>query len=274
MARKRNPVSLPSTPEAARPVVGYLRVSTDEQAQHGFGLDAQESKVRAYCEALGKPLSEIVRDDGYSGGTLDRPGLQALLERIRAGEVGTVVVAKLDRLSRSLADLLMLHRDEFETHGTALVSVAEQFDTSTASGKLFFQIVGGFAEFERNVITERTSGGRKEKARQGGYAGGGAPFGYVAQRGSRVLYLDEQAAEAVRRTFELRDQGLTQREIAERLNAEGFRTAEGKEFRNVQVMRILRRRDLYAGAYRYADIEAEQGAQPAILDPQRAALGA
>lgn len=273
MANKKRSKTATRTAETPSAVVGYLRVSSDEQAQHGFGLRAQEAKVRAYCEALGKPLSEIVCDDGWSGGSLDRPGLQVLLERIRAGEVGAVVVAKLDRLSRSLADLLTLHRDVFEQHGAALVSVAEQFDTSTASGKLFFQIVGGFAEFERNVITERTSGGRREKARKGGYAGGGAPFGYAAQRGSHVLYLDERAAEAVRRVFELRDEGLTQREIAERLNAEGFKTAQGKEFRNVQVMRILRRRDLYEGRYTYAGVEADKGEQPGILDPSKA-LGA
>lgn len=248
-----------------RAVVGYVRVSTEEQAQTGFGLDVQETRVRAYCEALGRPLAAVVRDDGWSGATLDRPGLQALLGRMRAGEVGCVVIAKLDRLSRSLRNLLNLYAEEFEAAGVALVSVAEQFDTSTASGRLFFQVVGSFAEFERNVITERTSGGRKEKARKGGYAGGRAPLGYTATRGARRLSVDDEGAAAVRRTFDLAAEGGSRRSIAERLNAEGYRTAEGREFTHVQVGRILARRDVYEGAYRYGDVEAERGEQPAIL---------
>jgi site-specific DNA recombinase len=258
-----------------RAVVGYVRVSTDEQAEHGFGLEVQEQRIRAYCEALGKPLARVYRDDGYSGGTLERPGLQAMLEAMGRGEVGTVVIAKLDRLSRSLKNLLILFADEFQANGVGLVSVAENFDTSTPAGVLFFQMVGSFAEFERNVITERTSGGRKEKAKRGGYAGGGAPFGYVARRGSRVLFIDERAAQAVRRAFELAAQGLSQRKIAATLNAEGYRTAEGREFKQAQVQRILARRDIYAGRYRYADVEAERGEHPPILaDPTPVPRGA
>ncbi len=250
---------------AERAVVAYVRVSTEEQASDGFGMAAQEAKVRAYATALGLPLAEVVTDDGESGSTLDRPALVALRERIRAGEVGMVIVAKLDRVSRSLKNLLVLFDEEFAANDVALVSVAEQFDTSTASGRLFFQLLGSFAEFERNVITERTSGGRKEKAKRGGYAGGRAPLGYAAQRGSKVLSLDEQGAETVRRIFDLADDGLSTQAIADRLNAEGHKTAEGKEFHAMQVWRTLKRRGTYEGGYSFGGVQAEKGEHAPIL---------
>lgn len=249
-----------------RIAVGYTRVSTDEQAASGYGLVAQEERIRAYAKAMSIDLAEVVADDGYSGAALDRPGLVALLERIQAGEVATVVIAKLDRLSRSLRNLLNLYADEFEKNGVALVSVAEQFDTSTSSGRLFFQMVGSFAEFERNVITERTSGGRKEKARKGGYSGGKAPVGYRAVRGQKTLSVDPDGARLVRRAFELRDMmpKATLQTLADHLNAEGYKSPQGAVLRPVQVKRILDRRAFYEGQYRYAGIEAE-GQHAALL---------
>lgn len=256
-----------ATPDPAPPraVVGYCRVSTDEQAELGYGLAAQEERIRHYAAAMGIELADVIRDDGYSGATLDRPGLQQLLARIDAGEIGTVIVAKLDRLSRSLRDLLNLYDACFEARGVALVSVAEQFDTSTAAGRLFFQLVGSFAEFERRQIAERTASGRRVKASRGGYAGGGAPIGYRAERGSKVLHLDEAKAATVRRVFELAGQGYSCRQIAALLNAEGHTTAAGAPFTHVQVARILRRRILYAGGYAYAGVVAERGQHAAIL---------
>lgn len=248
-----------------RAVVGYVRVSTEEQAQDGYGLAAQEAKIRAYAQALGLDLTDVLVDDGYSGGKLDRPGLTALLARIEVGEVGTVIIAKIDRLSRSLRDLLNVYAERFEANGVALVSVAEQFDTSSPAGRLFFQMVGSFAEFERAVITDRLSGGRKQKASKGGFAGGKAPLGYAQQKGSKVLALDEEGAAAVRRVFELEAEGLSNQAIADRMNAEGYTTAQGKAFHAVQVWRVRQRRDVYEGRYRFAGVEAEHGEHTPIL---------
>lgn len=248
-----------------RRAIGYAMVSTEEQGHSGYDLAAQGERIRAYAKALGLPLAEVVTDDGYSGASLDRPGLQALLQSMEAGEVGVVVVAKLDRLSRSLRHLLDLYTDEFEHRGVALVSVAEQFDTSTPAGRLFFQVVGSFAEFDRNLLTRRVSDGRKEKARRGGYAGGGAPLGYRAFRGTGVLVVDEEGAATVRRVFALEVEGLSRRGIADRLNAEGRTTAEGKAFTHVQVGRILERRAFYAGEYEYAGVASTKGDHEPIL---------
>lgn len=269
MARTKAQGAAAAAPQRA--VVGYIRVSTEEQAQDGYGLAAQEARVRAYAAALGLALTEIVVDDGYSGGKLDRPGLQALLARIEAGEVGTVIIAKIDRLSRSLRDLLNVYAEKFEAHDVALVSVAEQFDTSSPAGRLFFQMVGSFAEFERAVITDRLSGGRKQKAAKGGFAGGKAPLGYAQQKGSKVLALDEEGAAAVRRVFELEAEGLSNQAIADRLNAEGFKTAQGKEFHAAQVWRVRQRRAMYEGGYEFAGVKADRGQQAAILPPPQAA---
>lgn len=252
-------------PKDGRAVVGYVRVSTDEQATNGLGLQAQEERVRAYASALGLPLTEVVRDDGWSGASLDRPGLRSILERIEAGEVGVVVVAKIDRLSRSLRNLLTMLEEDFEPHRAAMVSVAEAFDTSTAAGRMFLQMLGSFAEFEKNTIVERTMGGKRQKAARGGYAGGKPPLGYRAQHGSGALVVDEDGAATVRRAFALEAEGLSRRAIAERLNAEGCTTAEGKPFTHVQVGRVLERRAFYQGGYAYAGVSAQQGAHDPIL---------
>lgn len=262
---RRRKVQQAQQPELPRRVyIGYARVSTEEQAENGHGLEAQVARIQAYAQAMGWELAEVITDDGYSGATLERPGLQRLLERVKAGEVAGVVVAKLDRLSRSLRYLLNVYADYFEATGTALISVAEQFDTGTAAGRLFFQLVGSFAEFERATITERTSAGRRVKASKGGYAGGGAPIGYRIERG-KGLVLDEEKAPTIRRAFELATQGLSCRRIADILNQEGHTTAQGAPFTHVQVARILKRQKLYAGGYVYGGVEAEQGQQPAIL---------
>lgn len=248
-----------------RCALGYARAAAEEQTVRGHDIATQTERIRGYAKALGLPLAHVVADDADAGLSADRPGLRELLERIRGGEVGVVVVARLDRLSQSLRQLLDLYLDEFEPRGVALVSVAEQFDTTTAPGRLFFEVVGSFAEFERGLSARRATDGRREKARRGGYAGGGAPLGYRAFRGTGVLVVDEEGAATVRRVFALEAEGLSRRAIAERLNAEGRRTAEGKAFTHVQVGRVLDRRAFYAGEYEYAGVASRKGDHEPIL---------
>ncbi|MCL2434423.1 MAG: recombinase family protein, partial [Clostridia bacterium] len=113
-----------------------------------------------------------------------------------------------------------------------------------------------FAQLERDTITERLSGGRRQKAGTGGYAGGGAALGYTAARGTKILLPDPEGAAAVRRVFELHAAGLRLQAIADRLNAEGRATKRGARFSPTQVMRILRRRELYEGGYSYGGVSA------------------
>ena len=124
--------------------VGYVRVSTEEQAREGLSLAAQESRIKAYCEAKGWELVRVYRDEGYSGKDLRRPGIQALIRDLKADGIDVVVVLKLDRLTRSVRDLGALIEDLFG--GVALASVEESLDSSTANGRMVINLLGTVAE--------------------------------------------------------------------------------------------------------------------------------
>src|ERR1017187_1513532 len=115
--------------------IGYVRVSTDRQAEQGVSLEAQEAKIRAMATVQSAELLDVIVDGGESAKSLNRPGLQRLLDLINAGKVDTVIVAKLDRLTRSVKDLCGL-LELFEKRKVALVSVAESLDTGSAEGRL------------------------------------------------------------------------------------------------------------------------------------------
>jgi len=113
-----------------------------------------------------------------------------------------------------------------------------------------------FAQLERDTITERLSGGRKQKAKDGGYAGGNAAIGYFTERGKKALLTDDEKAVAVQLAFKLHAEGLKLQQIADRLNATGHTTKQGSRFTPTQVMRILKHRELYKGTYTYSGISA------------------
>jgi hypothetical protein len=140
--------------------IGYVRVSTDEQAADGVSLAAQEHKIRMYAELYGIELVEVVVDAGQSAKTLDRPGLRRVLDLLRQRKVEGVIVAKLDRLTRSVADLNTLIDTFFcERAGRQLWSVADSIDTRTAAGRLVLNILGSVGQWERETIAERTRRG-------------------------------------------------------------------------------------------------------------------
>lgn len=244
----------------------YLRVSTEGQTgEDRFGLAAQKEAVEGYAQAQGVEIVGWYIDEAVSGATLDRPELTRLLADAEAEAFGTVVVAKMDRVARDLMAGLWIEKELLRC-GVELVSVAEPFRGQDPANVLFRQIIGAFAQFERARIAERMAGGRKQKAHAGGYAGGGAPIGYTAERGSKILHLDGEKADTVRRVFDLVDEnpGASLQALADMLNAEGHTTAQGATFKKMTVKRILGRRDFYAGAYTYAGIEAE-GKHEAII---------
>jgi len=220
----------------AQRITAYLRVSTEEQTK-GFGLEEQREKLQAYCQFRGWTEVTWYEDPGYSGGNMDRPGLTALLEDVRAGKVDVVLTYKADRLSRKLKDLLVLIEDELEPRGVAFISATEDFNTGTASGKAFLSMLGTFAEFERNTIKERTLGGRKQKAARGGYAAGEPPLGYIARE--KNLEIDHTQVSTVRLIFAKRAQGATLQQIADYLNAEGIPTKRNAKWHASTVKYIL-----------------------------------
>lgn len=239
-------------------VAAYIRWSTDEQG-HGTTLSVQRERVGHFIRSQGWNLCEelVYIDDGYSGGSLDRPGLSRLREAIGAGLVECVVVYRLDRLSRSLLDTVNLVRREWAGRAE-LCSATENFDTQSPVGQMIFNILASFAEFERNMIRDRTLSGKRKRAEQGRNAGHRYPLGYRkgADGGWALDGWDPEQgrftgpAALVRRIFEAFLGGLSTGAVARMLNAQGVPTPMGRPWRFHYIARILRN-PLYAGQYRY-----------------------
>lgn len=227
--------------------LGYVRVSGLKQATEGLGLETQERRIRAWCEAQGLTLDEIVRDEAMSGATRDRPGFLSLKRRIEAGSVQRLVVYKLDRLSRSLIDLKNFIAGTLVPAGTALISVTEQVDTSSSTGKLFFNILGSFAEFERDLITERLRTARESKVLLG-IKGAGRVFGYqwVGTGKTRGLAPVPEEVATIRWLYErfLILEDVTA--LADEARRKGKTGREGRPFARSTVRYILENR-FYAG---------------------------
>lgn len=244
----------------------YLRVSTDGQVgEDKYGLAAQRQAITDFATTNGIEIVRWYSDEGYSGATLDRPALQSLITDASSFHFASVLVAKTDRIARDLFIQLWVEK-ELSKHDVQIISAGEPFHGSDPMTVAFRQMAGVFAELEKHRIRERMSAGRKQKARSGGYAGGGAPMGYFTVRGERRLTLDEHKVETVKRIFELHHEHPKWKLdlVAEALNAEGHTTSNGKPFTRVQVWRTLKREEFYRGSYFYAGVEA-QGKHTPIL---------
>ncbi len=225
--------------------LGYCRVSTDEQAREGVSIAAQQARIRAYAQAKELRLLDVLTDDGISGKTLDRPALRELVQRCERGEVGHVVVVKLDRLTRRTRDLLALVDDLFLARQIELHSVSESLDTSTPHGRFVLTLFGGLAQMERELIGERTRSALAYK-RQQRQPTSHAPLGFQAN-GTRERMEPVPAELAiVRRIVEAWRAGGTYAGIAAKLNAEGVPTKRGGRWHASTVRAIVQRRAWYA----------------------------
>jgi DNA invertase Pin-like site-specific DNA recombinase len=191
-------------------VVGYVRVSTSEQGESGAGLEAQRATIKAMCAARGWTLAAVHEDIASGKSRKQRPSLEAALEACERGDADGVVVAKLDRLSRSMLDFAQL-LENAKRKGYVVAAVDIGVDTSTSNGKLVANVVMSVAEWERERICERTRDALAVKKRQG------------ARLGRRPTL----PAKLRRRIARDRAGGLSYRAIADRLNAEGVPTAQG-----------------------------------------------
>lgn len=222
-------------------VMGYVRVSTDEQVSNGVSLDAQEGKIRAYCTAKDWDLLGVIRDEGISAKNLKRPGLQSILEKIhkRNGNRGFdgIIVVKLDRLTRSVGDLAHLNR-LFELNKFTLVSIQESVDTSTASGKLFHNIIACLSEWERGIISERTRDALRHKRSKGELAGE-VPYGYTLNDDGKTLDPIPKEQEVLDRIRTLRESTFSYSRIAEHLNNHGVATKKGSSWYPESVRSVL-----------------------------------
>ncbi len=217
--------------------IGYIRVSTQEQASEGYSLAAQEAKIRQYADLYGLDLVDVVTDAGVSAKSLDRPGLAEALRRLEVGEAGALVILKLDRLTRSVADWNALI-DRYFGKAVALMSVSDQIDTRTAGGRLVLNVLVSVAQWEREAIGERTAAALAEKKRQGEAVGRPA-YGFEIRDG-RIAEVKDEAA-VVARVTTLRAEGLTLQAIADTLNAEGIATKRGGSWAPQTVKNLLAR---------------------------------
>lgn len=204
-------------------VVIYVRVSTQEQATEGYSIGEQLNRLKKYCEAHGWILVEEYVDPGYSGTNTDRPALQKLIHDIPLGNFDTVLVYKLDRLSRSQKDTMQLIEDVFLANNIDFISMSENFDTGTPFGRAMIGILSVFAQLERDQIRERMGMGKEARAKEGKWSGGSSvPVGYRYSVADNMLYVDEYEAMQVQEAFTLFLQGVPYKTIAESFAKKGY----------------------------------------------------
>ena len=216
--------------------IGYVRVSTEEQAVNGNSLGIQREKIGAMAALQDADLLDVIVDDA-SARNLNRPGMQHVLNMVKSREVDAVIVYKLDRLTRSVRDLGAL-LELFDKAGVSLVSVSESLDTGTAAGRLVLNVMGSVAQWEREAIAERTREALQAK-RARGERTGNIPYG--CQLAEDGIHLDQAAEEQriLRLIQRRRKAGLTLRAIADELNGRGIRTRKGGEWKHQYVANLL-----------------------------------
>ena len=205
--------------------IGYVRVSTDDQAKEGVSLENQKSKINAYCQLKDLELREVIEDAGISAKNLRRPGVQKVLRMARRREIDAVVVYKLDRIFRSTIDALETTK-AFEKWGVSFHSIEETLDTRSAMGRFFFTLTAALAEMERRLIGERTKAALAHKRSKSEKTGGDIPFGYdLTPEGLLMQNNDEQRV--IRIIRKLHGQAFSLRRICSELEREGHKTKRG-----------------------------------------------
>lgn len=231
----------------------YVRVSTQEQAQQGFSLNAQQEALENYARALGYEIFKIYRDEGKSAKDIQhRPEMVQMLKDAESKKFSAIFIYKLDRFSRSLKDLI-LTIDKLKEIGIDFVSLQDKIETTSATGKLMFHIVSAFAEFERNIIGDRTKFGMEKKAREGGFITK-APKGYKLI--DKKLVIDNEQSEQVKKIFE------------DFLNNDISLTQLGKKYGlTTSGVKKLLQNTTYLGKVKFANNESE-GQHDSLLDKE------
>lgn len=221
----------------AKQAVGYIRVSTTEQATDGVSLDTQRTRIAAWCEANEYELTALHADAGLSGKRADnRPGLQAALADASKRK-GALIVYSLSRLARSIQDAIAIS-GRLSKAGADLVSLTEKIDTTSASGRLFFHLFSALGQFESELIGERTSAAMRHKQALGEYIGGAAPYGYrLADDGALVA--DEVEQRTIGLVVAHRAAGWSLRKIAAALDTASIRPRRGERWHPQTVARIV-----------------------------------
>jgi site-specific DNA recombinase len=252
-------------PHAPVRVAFYTRISTDEDHQK-YSLDAQKDRLEAFCKAQWGDDWRIHKTyrDTESGTHMNRPGIEEMLYDAEAQAFDTLLVFRVDRLSRKVRELALMV-DELTKHGVALKSITEPFDTTNAAGKMMLQMLGVFAEFEHATIVERTKVGMEKKARSGKFVGGYVPYGYQLDP-EKGLVIHEVEALIVRKLFRMYALGKEgSSAICHELNDTGHRNRNGKKWGRRVALYMLRN-PVYVGKVRWHEVLHEGTHEPLIPD--------
>lgn len=248
-------------------VYGYIRVSTDGQAKQGYSLAEQQAEIEKYCSSKSYKLLAVFKDEGVSGAkanedemSIERDGLLDMLASLKENNIQYVVVLSTNRLWRSDLVKVLLHR-ELKKNGVDIKAIDRpNYSIYTQNPNEIF--VNGMFElldvYERLEIALKLKRGRLQKAKGGGYAGGGVPFGYYCPRGGKKLCVHTTEAVAVQRVFEIRQSfpKMTLKNIAGFMKAEGYKGRNGADFNPMLVKRILDKENFYRGYYNYGGIDS------------------
>lgn len=228
----------------------YVRVSTEEQANEGFSINAQKDKLTKYAEINDWNIVDYYIDDGISGKNLtERPEVNRLINDVKAKKITNVLVYKLDRLTRSVKDLIYLI-ELFDKNNCTFNSQTEKIDTSNAVGRMFVKIIGIFAEFERENLAERVSFGYEQKTKEGNYTNCNGVFGYDYLIGKGILKVNYEEAKYVKKIYEWYLNGESMLKIAEKLKDFNVHTKRGGNWNQSTISSILTN-PLYIGNIRY-----------------------
>jgi len=260
----------------------YKRVSTDEQANKGHSLDEQERLMLNHCEIYGYKVYKIYSDEGFSGSeTSKRKQFNKMMADMKAGKFSKIIALKLDRITRDLYDFVSFTRTT-DKYGCGFEFVLEKFDTTNPTGRLIMNILGVFAQFEREVIRERTKIGVNGAIDKGHY-GGPIPFGYKKDKDTKLYLIDEETAPIVREIFDLCLKGNTYQQISKimkekyayiKINKKDKYTGEvstqQKSWRDCTIGTILNNK-VYYGVYEHKkknkdeNVEEKTGHIPPII---------
>jgi site-specific DNA recombinase len=217
--------------------IGYCRVSTEQQATDGVSIELQIEKIKQYCHLYNYDLLDIVVDAGISAKSLKRPGITNVLQCLTNHEADALIVYKLDRLTRSLADWSVLIKDYFnDKSGKTLLAVMDQIDTSTAAGRMCLNLMMTVYQWEREVISERTKVALQHKKSKGQPLGS-AKFGEDINKVNLSPNLAEQ--EILNLIIHLRSDGNTLQQIADYLNENNYLTKRSKQWYPKTVKNVI-----------------------------------
>jgi DNA invertase Pin-like site-specific DNA recombinase len=228
----------------------YTRVSTDIQAEKEFSsCEAQEAKIKAFIRSQNNwKVFKVYSDGGYTGANLNRPALQELFEDIKQGEINIVLVYKIDRLTRSPKDFYQLI-EIFDKYKVDFISITERFDTSTPAGRLLRNIMLTFAQFERELASERTKDKMLERAKKGLWNGGSVPYGYKKE--NKKFVINPKEAEIVRLIYETYVTTNSLFQTYDELKQQEIKDRQSKIFLKGAIHYILRN-IVYTGKLNYA----------------------